>query len=355
MRHGIQFDTLCVAVARDFPFAITRRHDRCVCAGRRCPQCLDIAFHAGFKRCPVDEGFGLNCHDESAKQARGLDIFAHHRGDVEAEPHAGKHGTEDFRDTGKAGTLEAEGVTQWGEHFGQMRVRGVDAGFVRRDALGQPCPSAAIKQDTIEGDGAGRHVEEPRIFAGNRDGHRNRVGAVEARGAIVQANETVGIAEGQADHSVSCCLDRIGACRAEMRIVANTDGADAEFAGEIDRPRHRGIGRDRALGVVAVQRFHRTETGDFADVRVLVQATAFESLDVMGKQADAVAVHAAARGVHEGPRGRVSRRIVGTASSQDLTAKAVEIRKRYCLMGGVHGISSKLLSFVYTRHSCLRM
>ncbi|MNL45149.1 hypothetical protein D3C87_1677690 [compost metagenome] len=150
-------------------------------------------------------------------------------------------------------------------------------------------------------------------------------------------------------------LDRIGACRAEMRIVADADGADAEFSGEIDCPRHGGIGRNGALGMVAVQRFHRTETGDFADVRVLVQATAFESLDVMGKQADAVAVHAAARGVHEGARRRVSRRIVGTASGQDLTAKAVEIRKRDCLMNSIHGISSKLLSFVYTRHSSPRM
>jgi hypothetical protein len=82
--------------------------------------------------------------------------------------------------------------------------------------LRQLLAEAPVKQNAIIGHRAGGHVQQPGHVICCRHANGDGVGAVETHGAIMQAHETVRIAEGEADITLSRGFQRIGAGRAEM-------------------------------------------------------------------------------------------------------------------------------------------
>jgi hypothetical protein len=261
---------------------------------------------------PLDkimQSAGAQPGGEGAATARRREIRPAHGCDLEAEAHAGEHGTENLRHARKPRTLEAEGAAERRQHFGPIGILGVFARGVGGGALWQLEAEAFVELDTVIGDGARRHVEKPGALARHRCAAGDRVGAVEALCAVVQAHEAVGIAHGKADHAGFRRRQRIGAGRSEMGAVADRDRTDAGGPGKAHRLLHGEIGGACAMGVVGVERGDRAEGINEAQLRARVHPPMGEGGRIMGKEPHAVAVDAEAGAVHHGA-GRSVRRFL---------------------------------------------
>ncbi len=170
---------------------------------------------------------------------------------------------------------------------------------------------------------------------------------METFGTLMQPHETVGIAEGNADEALPCGLQRICPGRAEMRRVADGNGAEPELTGKLNRFLHGRISRKRAMRMIGIERHDRAECRLRAQRRSAVDPAAFERLHVMGKQTDAMTVYAVARAVHHRARCSMGRRLIGADCTQCFLGKPGKLSERHPC-GAIHLIhceSSSLILF----------
>lgn len=121
-----------------------------------------------------------------------------------------------------------------------------------------------------------RHIEQPWIFTRNWYANRNGIGAMETSRAIVEAHETIGIAEGDTDEAFFGSLKRVSACWSEMRRVADGNRTNAECFSNLGSAIHSCIGRKCSMSIISIQRFDRAKTCDPFQVGAAVDPAALQ-------------------------------------------------------------------------------
>jgi hypothetical protein len=114
----------------------------------------------------------------------------------------------------------------------------------------------------------------------------------------MQPDEAVRIGEDEGAEAIPGGFQRVGPGRSEMRRVPDPDRADAGFSGEAAGMMGCEIGRAGAVGVVGFKKVRARPRATEGEARPRVQAPAPERRDVMGQEADAMAVHAVEAAMH---------------------------------------------------------